>query len=99
MFLKEALDHVSSENEMLRDQLHHTQELLTVHKKLLDDVLKKSQDTVDECKVTGHQLKAGIDSQAAYLANNKHFLDSSAITNMSTTLMDFDPIKCNCKQK
>jgi len=59
--LKEALEHIGIENEVLKDQLLETREMLKIHKNLLNDVLKKQHDTVIECKETGKKLNDKID--------------------------------------
>ena len=104
MFLKEALNHVQQENDCLRDELQNTQELLRVHKQLLDETLKKQQETLTQCQTQGAEINDCLDVQASFLRKN-NYLDSSAISTFST-MYDSVPMdgqfvlnKCDCKSK
>ena len=62
--MKEAMDHMANKNEQLEDQLAETKELLKLHKQLLDEALKNSATTLQECKISGAGINNKMDEQA-----------------------------------
>ena len=46
--LKEAMDHVQRENQLLKEQVGEQQELLRLHKQMIQDILTQQTTKVDE---------------------------------------------------
>ena len=59
--MREALEHMANKNEDLADDLAETQNLLKLHKKLLDEALADQAAAVGQCAATGSQLLGKCD--------------------------------------
>ena len=79
-----ALEHMASQNEHLVNELADAREMLTVHKKLLEEALDTQNAKVKSCAQSGTKLLGRCQDQAEYLKANRQMLDTSQISMLTT---------------